>query len=53
MEKIWHHTFFGELRVDPAEHKVMLTEAAMNPRAGRSVRWNPRAGPTPTAQVGQ
>jgi len=35
MEKIWHHTFFGELRVDPAEHKVMLTEAAMNPRANR------------------
>jgi actin-related protein len=35
MEKIWHHTFFGELRVDPAERRVMLTEAAMNPRQNR------------------
>jgi actin len=35
MERIWHHTFYNVLRVDPAERMVLLTEPFLNPKANR------------------
>eukprot|EP01083_Nonionella_stella_P297968 1011652_1 len=30
VEKIWHHTFYYELRIQPEEHSVLMTEKVLN-----------------------
>ena len=35
MEKVWHHTFYNELKVDPQEHPAMITEPPLNSKSAR------------------
>mmetsp|Transcript_67144 Transcript_67144/g.148774 ORF Transcript_67144/g.148774 Transcript_67144/m.148774 type:complete len:383 (-) Transcript_67144:77-1225(-) len=35
MEKVWHHTFYDALRVNPEEQAIIVSEAPMNPKKNR------------------
>lgn len=35
MEKIWNHTFCNELKIQPEEHNVILTEVPLNNKSNR------------------
>ena len=35
MERIWRHVYINELRVEPEEHPLLITEASRNPKAKR------------------
>jgi actin-related protein len=35
MNKVWEYAFANELRCDASEHRVLLTEAPLNPKANR------------------
>eukprot|EP01055_Gregarina_sp_Pseudo9_P005745 Gregarina_sp_Pseudo_9__5744@NODE_840_length_2142_cov_8_983833_g788_i0_p2_GENE_NODE_840_length_2142_cov_8_983833_g788_i0NODE_840_length_2142_cov_8_983833_g788_i0_p2_ORF_typecomplete_len179_score50_55Actin/PF00022_19/6_4e46MreB_Mbl/PF06723_13/0_0018_NODE_840_length_2142_cov_8_983833_g788_i014972033 len=35
LEKLWDHAFFSELRVNPTDHPVLVTETPLNPKSAR------------------
>ncbi|CEO98710.1 Actin-related protein 2 [Plasmodiophora brassicae] len=37
MQHLWNYTFYERLQIDPSEHKIMLTEPPLNPKANREL----------------
>lgn len=37
MEHLWNYTFYDRLQIDPQEHKILLTEPPLNPKANREL----------------
>ena len=37
-EKLWHHTFYNELRIDPEEHALMFIQPPLNPKRDKRKR---------------
>jgi actin-related protein 2 len=35
MEHLWNYTFYEKLKIDPSNHKILLTEPPMNPTKNR------------------
>ena len=35
MEKVWNHMFYNELRVEPSEYQVLVTDPILNPKCNR------------------
>ena len=35
MRHLWHYTFYDRLNIEPSDHRIMLTEAPMNPMKNR------------------
>ena len=35
MENIWKYTFINELRVDPSEHYIMISDSPMNTKVNK------------------
>jgi len=35
MVHLWNYTFFDKLKINPRDHKIMLTEAPLNPKENR------------------
>lgn len=35
MERIWHHTLHSELKVQPEDHPIIMTEASLTPKHSR------------------
>jgi actin-related protein len=35
LEKIWHHTFYNELKISPEDHSIILTENSFNTKQNK------------------